>query len=77
MSHKTLDTLVMMANQIARNMMIQGEERALPQISEHIRLYWDPRMRKAIDAHLDAGGEGLDDLARRALTALRDERAAS
>ena len=34
--------------------------------------FWDPRMRKAILAHLDAGGAGLDPEVREALAALRN-----
>ena len=28
--------------------------------AEHINKFWEPRMRKALIAHLDTGGEGLD-----------------
>jgi len=40
-------------------------------IAEHIRKFWDPRMRKAILAHLDAGGSGLDPSVRDALETLK------
>ena len=33
-------------------------------VADHLRRYWDPRMRKQIIAHFDAGGSGLSDLAR-------------
>ena len=33
-------------------------------VANHIRRYWEPRMRKQILAHLDAGGHGLSDLGR-------------
>jgi formate dehydrogenase subunit delta len=59
--------LVTMANQIARAFAAEGEERAVPQIAEHIVRFWDPRMRAHIAAHLAAGGEGLDPLARKGL----------
>ena len=29
-------------------------------IAEHLEKFWDPRMRKAICAYVDAGGAGLD-----------------
>lgn len=54
------DRLVYMANQIGKFFQSQGHDRAVPGISEHIWKFWDPRMRKQIFAHLDAGGEGLD-----------------
>jgi formate dehydrogenase subunit delta len=64
------DKLVMMANQIAKFFAAQGEQRALPQIADHIEKFWDPRMRKAIFAHLAESGHGLDPLARSALVQL-------
>jgi formate dehydrogenase subunit delta len=41
-------------------------------VSEHIRKFWDPRMRKQIFAHLDAGGAGLDPDVRAALETLKN-----
>jgi formate dehydrogenase subunit delta len=49
-----------MANQIGKFFHGQGHDRAVQGISEHIWKFWDPRMRKQIFAHLDAGGAGLD-----------------
>ena len=40
--------------------------------AEHIRKFWDPRMRAAIFAHLDAGGAGLDPIVRLAVERLKD-----
>lgn len=63
------DKLVMMANQIAKFFETQGEARAVPQIAQHIKDFWDPRMRRGIAEHIEQhGGAGLDPLA---LTALR------
>ncbi len=45
-----------MADQIARNFAAQGEEEAIAATAEHIRLFWDPRMKAALLA--DARGEG-------------------
>lgn len=55
--------LVRMANQIARNFEIHGETEAVGETAEHIRKFWDPRMRDQIQAHVEAGGEGLTDIA--------------
>jgi len=33
-----------MANQIARNFAVRGEEAAVVATAEHIRAFWDPRM---------------------------------
>ncbi len=65
------DKLVMMANQIAKAFAPQGEARAVPQIAQHIKDFWDPRMRRDIFEHLDSGGAGLDPLALAALRKLR------
>lgn len=71
MQHDKHDKLVMMANQIAKFFEIQGEARALPQITKHIEDFWDPRMRRGVLAHLADGGAGLDPLALAALKALK------
>ncbi len=44
-----------MVNQIARNFAIQGDEAAIVATAEHIRLFWEPRMRAAIMADDRAG----------------------
>ena len=69
------DRLIYMANQIGKFFRKffhrQGHDKAVPGIAEHIRKFWDPRMRSAIFAHLDAGGAGLDPDVRDALTTLK------
>ena len=72
MSHSNnTDRLVYMANQIGKFFETQGHDKAVPGIAEHIRKFWDPRMRKMIFAHLDAGGAGLMPNALEALTTLK------
>ena len=66
------DRLIYMANQIGTFFNSQGVAKAVPGITEHIRKFWDPRMRKQIMAHLDAGGEGLDPNVKDALQALKN-----
>jgi formate dehydrogenase subunit delta len=66
------DRLIYMANQIGKFFESQGQDKAVPGIAEHIRKFWDPRMRKAILAHLDAGGAGLYPEVREAIATLRD-----
>ena len=65
------DRLIYMADQIGKFFQSQGNDKAVAGIAEHIRKFWDPRMRSAILAHLDAGGAGLDPNVRDAITALR------
>jgi formate dehydrogenase subunit delta len=73
MSHeKSLDKLVYMANQIGKFFTSQGEAAAVTGTAEHIKKFWDPRMREAIFAHLEHGGAGLDPAPRRAIEALRN-----
>lgn len=67
------DKLVMMANQIGKFFASQGNQVAVPGIAEHIKKFWEPRMRNAIFAHLDAGGAGIDPLVRQALQSLRQK----
>lgn len=69
MSHD--DRLVYMANQIGKFFQTQGHDKEVAGVAEHIRKFWDPRMRKGIYAHLDAGGAGLDPNVLEALVALR------
>ncbi len=65
------DRLIYMANQIGKFFSSQGHDKAVPGIAEHIRKFWDPRMRSAILAHLDKGGEGLEPSVRDALATLK------
>jgi formate dehydrogenase subunit delta len=71
--HSPSDTLVRMANDIGKFFRSQGEERALIGISNHIKLFWEPRMKKQIFAHLDEGGAGLDPLTLKALQKLKTD----
>ena len=65
------DRLIYMANQIGKFFQNQGHDKAVAGIAEHIRKFWDPRMRKGIFAHLDAGGAGLDPNVREAIELLK------
>ena len=65
------DRLIHMANQIGQFFRSQGHDNAVSGITDHIRKFWDPRMRAAIFAHLDAGGAGLDPNVRDAIAALK------
>jgi len=54
------DHLVTMANQIGAFFDSQGtREQAVEGIAGHLRRFWEPRMLRAIEAHLAAGGAGL------------------
>ena len=52
--------MIRMANQIASFFNGSGPEVAVKDAAEHINKFWEPRMRAALIAHLEKGGEGLD-----------------
>jgi len=62
-----IERLTYMANQIARNFAVQGETAAVAATAQHIRDFWDPRMRKQL---AEAGGKGLEPIACAALDCL-------
>ncbi|MGO9786356.1 MAG: formate dehydrogenase subunit delta [Stellaceae bacterium] len=66
----SLDKLIYMANQIGKFFATQGPEQGAAGTADHIKKFWDPRMRATILAHLQAGGQGLDPVARAALERL-------
>jgi formate dehydrogenase subunit delta len=73
-SPRTLTThakLVYMANQIAKFFAIHPEPEAVAGTADHLRKFWDPRMRRLIVEHFDAGGEGLGAIARKAIEQLK------
>lgn len=61
------DKLVYMANRIGKFFANQGEDKAVPLITDHLVKFWDPRMRKTIIVHLAVGGAGLDPAVRKAV----------
>lgn len=62
--------LAYMANQIARNFAVQGEDAAIAATLAHIRDFWDPRMKSAICATSELE---LDPIAATAIARLRAE----
>ena len=62
--------LVYMANQIGAFFASQDPATAVAGIEDHLRKFWDPRMRREILAHLAAGGEGLEGAVREAVQRL-------
>jgi formate dehydrogenase subunit delta len=76
MSERTSEKLVHMANQIGKFFASQGAEQAPAAIADHLRKFWDPRMRAGILAHLEAGAADLDPLVRQAVERLREMTAA-
>ena len=56
-----LDRLLGMANQIGDFFEPYPPARRAEGIRNHLRTYWDPRMREALLEHIDQGGDGLRD----------------
>jgi formate dehydrogenase subunit delta len=61
----TIDRLVSMVNQIVANLVHEPDPAAAA--AEHIRLYWDPRMKKLISEY---SGDGLSPTAAAAINQL-------
>ena len=62
-----LKHLTYMANQIARNFAAQGDEVAAAATAQHLKLFWDPRMKAAI---LDGDRAELEPIAKAAVELL-------
>ena len=68
-----LDNLIVMANRIGAFFAAQPDRtEALAGIAEHVKKFWEPRMRTEILASLDTdAGAGLSEIVRAALVAHR------
>ena len=62
-----IERLNYMANQIARNLAMQGEATAVAATYQHLADFWDPRMKAAI---LASDRAGLDPIAKAAVEKL-------
>ena len=67
--------LVKMANAIGAFFEADPDPaRAVAGVADHLRRFWEPRMRRALYGWLDEhGGEGLRPLVREAITAHREK----
>ena len=66
------ENLVHMANQIGKFFQYQRKDEIVPGIANHIKKFWEPRMRTAIFAYIDQGGDGLDPLVKEAIVDLKE-----
>ena len=55
--------MVHMANQIALYFASYPREEAIAGVADHLRRFWEPRMRKQIVEYAAQGGDGLTELA--------------
>lgn len=68
-----IERLVAMANDIAAFFeAAEQEATAADSVAQHLRRFWEPRMRREIVQHLGRGGEGLSPLARAGVGRLAD-----
>ena len=63
--------LVTMANQIGKFFESQGDEAiAIAGIADHLKKFWDPRMRRELAEYLERGGDGVAPLVAAAVRAV-------
>ena len=73
----TTQRLVYMANQVADFFVSYPEPEAIEGTFGHLKAYWDPRMRREIEAHLaEHSGAGLKPIALAAVKRLAEMDAA-
>jgi formate dehydrogenase subunit delta len=65
---------VRLANEIAIQFTHLDPTDAAGRIATHMRDFWEPRMLRALLAHMDAGGEDVDPVAAAAADRLRQPR---
>ena len=66
-----IERLVAMANDIAAFFAVEPDQNsAAEQVANHLKKFWEPRMRNEIRAFLQQGGAGLSPLARRGVERL-------
>ena len=69
-----IEHLVSMANDIGNFFNAESDKtEAAKGVANHLRRFWDPRMRREIIAHYKQGGEGLNDIPRSAVAMLAGE----
>ncbi len=65
------EKLAYMANQIGKFFAHKPHDQAVAAIEEHLRKFWDPRMRRDIVASFDAPQVKLDPSVREAVARLK------
>lgn len=72
-----IERLSQMVNDITNYFAAEPDHAAgVASVADHLRKFWDPTMRRAIIAHLEAGGEGLGAMAKEAVRELAAREAA-
>jgi formate dehydrogenase subunit delta len=63
MSASTIPPYVRLANEIARQFEHRAPADAATAIANHIKVVWDPRMKRALVDYVDAGADELAPIA--------------
>jgi formate dehydrogenase subunit delta len=70
------ENLVKMANDIGNFFNAEPDrEAAVHSVADHLKKFWDPRMRRAILSHYREGGVGMSEVVRAAVELLDEETA--
>lgn len=68
-----IENLIDMANRIGRFFEAEPDrEQAIKDIANHLKRFWEPRMRRAIIAHCESGGDGLIEIVVTTIKSNRD-----
>lgn len=67
-----IDQMIKMANQIAENFSYHDDQ--VDRTADHIQRFWAPTMRTKLTNYIEAGGEGLSDIAIQAFRMLAQQR---
>ena len=70
-----IDLLISMANQISDFFHGASPESAPRDVANHLKRYWDPRMRTQIIQYEERHGSGLSDIALGSVAQLKAEKA--
>ena len=66
--------LVAMINEIAAFFAVEDPNKGAENVANHLRRYWDPRMRRQIVEHAGKGGEGLSPIAKAGVELIANSR---
>lgn len=64
------ETMVHRANQIALFFTSYAREEGVAAVADHLKKFWEPRMRKQLVEYVAADGGGLHELVREAIRSI-------
>lgn len=68
-----IERLIEMTNDISHYFAAEPDQAlGVAGVADHLKRFWEPGMRKQIVAHLQAGGEGLEPLAKKGVKRLAE-----